>query len=194
MSAWAAIGQIASSIGGDFMKQHSAKSAAHDAYIRETKLRSTAYQDTMEDMRAAGLNPILAYKTGATNTPSAPMANTQGVGTSVSNTTTNALSAKLLKEQIQTELHRQNQLDSQSLKDTENASYFAMLAKSVGNDNIVGDIRAEYLRRNPWLVRTQAFGDSLSSSAVTAKNAADVIIPFRRSFKINSSNGSKGVK
>jgi hypothetical protein len=188
--AWGAIGQIASSIGGDFFKQHSAKSAAHDSYIRERKLRDTAYQDTMEDMKLAGLNPILAYKSGATNTPSAPMANTQAVGTSTANTASNALSAKLIREQINTELHRQNMLDSQSLKDTETAGYYSMLSHSVGNDNVVGDIRSEYLRNNPWLVRTQAFGDSLQSSAATAKSAADIIIPFRRSFYIKN----KGAK
>jgi len=30
------------------------------------KMRETAYQTTMEDMRKAGLNPILAYRQGPT--------------------------------------------------------------------------------------------------------------------------------
>lgn len=41
-------------------------------------MRKTAYQDTMEDMKKAGLNPILAAQNGATSTPSASGASIGG--------------------------------------------------------------------------------------------------------------------
>ncbi len=44
------------------------------------RMRATAYQATMEDMRKAGLNPILAYKTGPTPIGSAAMGHTPDFG------------------------------------------------------------------------------------------------------------------
>ncbi len=44
------------------------------------KMRRTAYQDTMQDLRDAGLNPILAYKTGPTPIGSAAMGVTPDFG------------------------------------------------------------------------------------------------------------------
>lgn len=44
------------------------------------RMRSTAYQATMADMREAGLNPILAYKTGPTPIGSAAMGQTMDFG------------------------------------------------------------------------------------------------------------------
>lgn len=41
-------------------------------------MRGTAYQDTMKDMKAAGLNPILAAMNGATSTPSSSGASIGG--------------------------------------------------------------------------------------------------------------------
>ena len=43
-------------------------------------MRGSAYQATMDDMRAAGLNPILAYKTGPTPIGSAAMGVTPDFG------------------------------------------------------------------------------------------------------------------
>lgn len=47
-------------------------------FIRQ--MRATAYQATMKDMRAAGLNPILAYRTGPTSTAGASMGLTPDFG------------------------------------------------------------------------------------------------------------------
>lgn len=49
-------------------KYNSAEAAAERAFEKE--MRGTAYQDTIKDMIAAGINPILAASNGATATPS----------------------------------------------------------------------------------------------------------------------------
>lgn len=49
-------------------KYNSAEAAAERAFQKE--MRGTAYQDTVKDMIAAGINPILAANNGATSTPS----------------------------------------------------------------------------------------------------------------------------
>lgn len=48
-------------------KYNSAEAAAERAFAKE--MRGTAYQDTVKDMIAAGINPILAANNGATATP-----------------------------------------------------------------------------------------------------------------------------
>lgn len=49
-------------------KYNSAEAAAERAFQKE--MRGTAYQDTVKDMIAAGINPILAATNGATSAPS----------------------------------------------------------------------------------------------------------------------------
>lgn len=68
----AIIGGIASLFGK--------KSAAKKAYKRKRKLRRSAYQDTRYDMERAGLNPILAYKQGATSASPVEMAQVPDFG------------------------------------------------------------------------------------------------------------------
>lgn len=76
----------ASKIFGKIGSLFGKKSAAKKQFKRTKYLRSTAYQATMKDMKKAGLNPILAYKQGATAAGAAQMAQVpdfgEGIGVS----------------------------------------------------------------------------------------------------------------
>jgi len=54
--------------GASAQNAASAKAAQTQMAFQE-RMRRTQYQTTMEDMRLAGLNPILAYKQGGAGTP-----------------------------------------------------------------------------------------------------------------------------
>lgn len=47
------------------------------AFERQKYLRDTAYQSTVEDLKKAGLNPILAYQNGASVSPSVSSGSSQ---------------------------------------------------------------------------------------------------------------------
>lgn len=77
-------GGVSSAIGADEANKASQQSVREQMNFQERMARNS-YQYAMEDMRSAGLNPILAYKQGGASTPAgasytaqnvmAPMAN-----------------------------------------------------------------------------------------------------------------------
>lgn len=77
---WAAAIGAAASIGSSISAYASAKKLQEDAQQFQTSFYKQRYQRQMEDMREAGLNPLLAYKTGVGPGTSAGIASTSGVG------------------------------------------------------------------------------------------------------------------
>lgn len=64
---------VADLVGG-LLGNNSARSAAADQRKFEAQMSGSAYQRAVKDMRAAGLNPALAYGQGGASTPSAGIA------------------------------------------------------------------------------------------------------------------------
>lgn len=136
-----AVGSLVTNLWGDKRQEDAQRFNAEQSALSrdfQERMSSTAYQRSMADMRAAGLNPILAYSKGGASTPSgatassAPMAPEDSLGKGVST----AMAAKRLNAEVENVVQQNKNLIAQ-----ERLTHFQTLESNSRRGQIEADTR-----------------------------------------------------
>lgn len=111
----AAIGGALSFLGGERTNKANARMAKQQMDFQE-RMSNTSWQRGVEDIKAAGLNPALAYGKGGADSPAGTMATQED---SISKGVSSALEAKALSSRLETERAQRDLIAAQAQKTRE---------------------------------------------------------------------------
>ena len=115
----AAIGGGLGLIGG-YLQNQAGKSSAKGQMEFQERMSNTAYRRGMDDMRAAGLNPMLAYKMGGASSPAGAMYQPSNIGAA-------AASGMQAVSSAQQSISQSAKIDAEAAKVVQDKEFAAVL-------------------------------------------------------------------